>query len=222
MKFSLGSGYIVAVHPEGRIFVVIAAALSGLSIFFSGVNAFSVLTLILPVFCISFFRDPERVAPSQSGVVVSPADGKLLSIEAVDLPPEAGAGAEMMRLSIFLSVFDVHVNRMPVSGKVIAAHYVAGKFLNASLDKASIHNERNTVVVETEDGHKVVLVQIAGLIARRIVSKAETGIFFAIGDRYGIIRFGSRVDVYVPKSFKLNVSVGQTMLGGETVLATVA
>jgi len=220
MKFSLGSGYTFAIHHEGNIFCAVLGLISVVSILLGGLNVWSIVFLCVTVTCASFFRDPERVPPKDNNVVVGPADGKIVGIENVLVPLEAGLGAiEMTRISIFLSVFDVHVNRMPVSGKVVHVSYMPGKFFNASLDKASKDNERNTIVIETHHRHKIVCTQIAGLIARRIISDADVGDFFAMGERYGIIKFGSRVDLYIPDSYVLRVSVGQTVVGGETVMA---
>lgn len=220
MKFSLGSGYTLAIHNEGNIFCAVLAVICLISILLGGLNVWSIVFFFATLMCASFFRDPERIPPRDNDAVVGPADGKIVAIDNVIVPPESGLGAvKMTRISIFLSVFDVHVNRIPVSGKILHVAYIPGKFFNASLDKASKDNERNTIVIETTSKHKIICTQIAGLIARRIVSDADVGDFFAMGERYGIIKFGSRVDLYVPDSYILRVSVGQTVVGGETVMA---
>ena len=170
--------------------------------------------------CAYFFRDPERVTPSRAGVVVSAGDGKIVGTSAVTPPKELALGdAPLTRISVFLSVLDVHIVRAPVAGRVVRSAYVPGKFLNAELDKASEENERRAMVIETQTGQKVGVVLIAGLIARRIVTFVGEGASVAAGERIGLIRFGSRVDLYVPVTAKVIVTPGQTAIGGETVLA---
>lgn len=206
------------VHPAGRWFVVIfffcALFLDQFSTFFGWVG------LILTAWCAYFFRDPERVITAREGAVVSPADGKVTGIREVVPPAELNLGKEKLRkVSIFLNVFDVHINRVPVEGKIIARHYIPGKFLNAELDKASEKNERMLLAVERPDGVKVGFVQIAGLVARRIVCWAREGQTFARGERFGLIRFGSRMDVYLPLNADVRVELGQKVAAGETILA---
>jgi phosphatidylserine decarboxylase len=218
MKISLGSGYVLSIHQEGYkfigIFALVAFVLSMISPFWGIVGMF--LTLC----CIAFFRDPERISPLESGLVLSPADGIVTKIQTTEVAKDFSTiSGSCTKISIFLSVFDVHVNRVPVGGEVIETRYHPGKFLNASLDKASEHNERNAVVIKCENGDSIGFVQIAGLIARRIVSHAKIGDKFSSGQRYGIIRFGSRLDIYLPSDYKISVSEGQRMVGGETVLA---
>lgn len=187
-----------------------------------------VFGLVATAWCAYFFRDPRRVTPTRPGLIVSPADGLVIAIR--DVVPEAdlGLGNEVFtRISIFLNVFDVHVNRIPADGIVRARNYRHGKFLNASLDKASEDNERLALAVEMTGEHPyknklLGVVQIAGLIARRIVCTAQVGNSFQAGERFGIIRFGSRTDVYMPKGMQPLVIVGQRVLGGETVLADAA
>jgi phosphatidylserine decarboxylase len=180
--------------------------------------------LPVTIWCIAFFRDPERTAPPGEFRIVSPADGKLLpTIEAVP-PEELGLGPQpRRRLSIFMDVFNVHVNRAPVSGTVVALAYRPGKFFNASFDKASVHNERMSMrlrpAVSSDPANDLVVVQIAGLVARRIVCDVKDGAILARGDRYGMIRFGSRLDVYLPSSAKIVVQDGSVTRAGETVLA---
>jgi phosphatidylserine decarboxylase len=177
---------------------------------------------VLTLWCVYFFRDPIRVTPVRDGLVVAPADGKISSVALAVPPAELGLGSESVpRVSIFMSVFDVHVNRSPVSGEIERIVYRPGKFLNADLDKASEDNERNGLVVRTPSGRYGV-VQIAGLVARRIVCFVKEGQLVAAGERFGLIRFGSRVDIYLPAGTKPLVAVGQYALGGETVIADLA
>jgi phosphatidylserine decarboxylase len=170
--------------------------------------------------CAGFFRHPPRVPPTRPGVVVAPADGQVCLIETAAPPPELGMGdAELMRVSIFLSVFDAHVQRAPVSGEVVAVEHRPGLFGSADLPEASDSNERNSVRIRTADGAEIVAVQIAGLVARRIVCNVQAGDKLAIGDTYGLIRFGSRLDTYLPAGAQLLVGLGQRAVAGETVLA---
>jgi len=178
------------------------------------------LGLIAAGFCAYFFRDPPRVVPVREGLIVSPADGKLLPIVEAVPPAELEMGDEpLTRLSIFLNVFNVHVNRVAVGGEVTGLSYNKGAFVNASFDKASDLNERMSVKVRVPDGRQVVFVQIAGLVARRIICNLEVGQQVRTGEVFGLIRFGSRTDIYLPKGVAPLVAPGQTMVGGETVLA---
>jgi len=211
---------LVPPHPAGIPFIgggVIAAL-----IFFTFAEFLGYIALIFTAFCLYFFRDPNRVVPQKSSLVVSSADGTVSGIvHDVSLPPEL-AGADdgrYTRISTFLSVLDVHVQRAPVSGKIIRKVYSPGKFLNADLDKASEDNERCSLLIETPSGQKVCVVQIAGLIARRILNDVREEQDLRAGTRYGIIRFGSRVDIYIPESASPLVCVGQRAIGGETVFA---
>jgi len=171
-------------------------------------------------FCLYFFRDPERVRPTRPGALVAPADGRVVSVEQVAPPAELGLGAApRWRVATFLSVLNVHVNRVPGDGTVTAVAYHAGQFLNASVDKASELNERNALAIRLADGRSIAVVQIAGLIARRIICQVKTGDTVQGGARFGIIRFGSRTDLYLPEGVAPLVCVGQTMVGGETVMA---
>ena len=166
------------------------------------------------------FRDPERVTPIADGLIISPADGVVSMIETVTVPPELALDDdEAVRISVFMNVFDVHVNRSPINGKIHKISYIPGKFINAELDKASEHNERQALTVETNEGVKIGFVQIAGLVARRIVKFVNEGDQLLAGQRFGLIRFGSRVDVYLPKGHEALVCVGQKAIAGETVLA---
>jgi phosphatidylserine decarboxylase len=174
----------------------------------------------LTIWCYYFFRDPRRAVPQGEGLVVSPADGVVSLIEAAVPPPELGMAPEpLTRVSVFMSVFNCHVNRTPVAGRVTSVAYRPGKFLNASLDKASDDNERNGICLELPDGRKLAVVQIAGLVARRILCWAKPGQLLRTGERFGLIRFGSRLDVYLPPGVAPLVSLGQTMVAGETVIA---
>ncbi len=168
-----------------------------------------------------FFRDPDRVTPLREGLVVSAADGRVSLIETVTPPTELGFSdnRERVRVSVFLSVFDVHINRAPVAGRIVRSLYIPGAFLNANLDKASEENERRALVIQMPDGSEIAVVQIAGLVARRIVTFSHEGDTVGVGQRFGLIRFGSRVDVYLPPDKVPLVAVGQRAVGGETVLA---
>jgi len=208
---------ITPIHQEGYIFIAL----------------FAIVTLILnwvwsplgwiggfaTLWCAYFFRDPPRVTPVLEGLVVSPADGIVSSIGFFEPPPELGLGAEaMQRVSVFMSVFDCHVNRAPITGRVSRIAYKPGLFLNADLDKASEDNERNGLIIDSPLG-RFGVVQIAGLIARRIVCFVQEGQSLGVGERFGLIRFGSRVDVYMPAGARVLVAVGTKAIAGETVLA---
>ena len=205
-------------HPAGWPFILggLAAIVVGLLF---GVWL-SWLGLIFALFCLFFFRDPTRIPPPRPGAIVSPADGRIVSV-ALDTPPaELGLGATpRWRVSIFLSVLNVHVNRVPVSGTITRIAYRHGAFVSASLDKASTDNERNAVAMRLPDGRELAVVQIAGLIARRILCSVHEGDAVKGGDRFGIIRFGSRTDLYLPDGVTPLVCIGQTMVGGETLIA---
>jgi phosphatidylserine decarboxylase len=213
-------GAFVPIHPDGYKFVAGAAVAT--LILFALAPPLGWLTAIATAWCAYFFRDPERVVPARQGLVVSGADGKIAAIARAVPPRELQLGAApLTRISVFLSIFDVHIVRAPVGGKIVRSHYVPGAFLNAELDKASEANERQALVIETEKGQKTGLVLIAGLIARRIVTFVGEGASVAQGERVGLIRFGSRVDVYLPAGARVLVEIGQTAIGGETVLAEI-
>lgn len=209
------------VHREGWPFIALFAAVNLLAFLFS--PWLGAILLPLSVWCVAFFRDPDRKTPTERGAVIAPADGRLLPVVEAVAPPELGMGDRpRLRLSIFMNVFNVHVNRNPVSGTVIAKSYHPGTFINASFDKASIHNERMSLRVrpEGDDGvHDLAVVQIAGLVARRIVCDLVQGQGVQRGARFGIIRFGSRVDVYLPPDASVAVKEGQSVRAGETILA---
>lgn len=209
------------IHKEGYPFIALFAAVNLLAFLLSAWLGW--LLLPVTIWCVAFFRDPERKLPDGEGLILCPADGKLLPIVEAVPPAELGMGsAARPRLSVFMNVFNVHVNRNPVSGKVVALAYRPGKFFNASFDKASIHNERMSVRLRPEgrgeDGDLAV-VQIAGLVARRIVCDLTQGESVTRGARFGIIRFGSRVDVYLPPGTEILVQAGIKTVAGETVLA---
>ncbi|MCF8478585.1 MAG: phosphatidylserine decarboxylase [Pseudolabrys sp.] len=208
---------MVPITPEGYPFIGVFALVS--LILFWVWTPLGWLGTVLTVWCIYFFRDPPRVTPVREGLVVSPADGRVSQITTAPPPHELGLGpAPLLRISIFMSVFDCHVNRSPVAGRVEKVIYQPGKFFNADLDKASADNERNSVVISSA-GTRIAVVQIAGLIARRIVCYVRETQPVGAGERFGMIRFGSRLDVYLPEGTPSMVAVGQTALAGETVLA---
>ena len=209
---------LVPMHPEGRKFVAVFAAVTLVAgavfapLFWAG--------LVLTIWCYYFFRDPVRSVPEGDNLVLSPADGVISLITETKAPTELGLADEpRMRVSIFMSVFNCHVNRAPTSGTVENIVYHKGKFVNASLDKASEHNERNVLALRRDDGTDLVVVQIAGLIARRIVCFTRPSERLKSGERFGLIRFGSRLDVYLPAGVQPLVTLGQTTTAGETILA---
>lgn len=203
-------------HPAGRPFVL--GGVIGTVLLRRFARPLGLLGAVLTGWCAWFFREPQRVPPSRSGVLIAPADGTVATVEKAVPPAELGMGAApMMRVSVFLSVFDVHVQRAPIAGDVAAVAYRPGKFLSADLDKASEENERNAVLLRGT--HDIAVVQIAGLVARRIVCSVRQGDRIAAGDTYGLIRFGSRVDTYFPADARVLVEPGQRAVGGETVLA---
>lgn len=210
--------FLKPMHPEGLKFVGIFAAVSLLLFLVTPVLGW--IGVGLTVWCYYFFRDPVRVTPLREGLVISPADGIVSLIEKAVPPAELGMAADALtRVSVFMNVFNCHVNRNPIEGTVTAVAYRPGKFLNASLDKASDDNERNSLCVQVPDGRQIAVVQIAGLVARRIMCWTTEGQSLKTGERFGLIRFGSRLDVYLPDGVAPLVTVGQTMTAGETVLA---
>ena len=205
-------------HPEGRRFVAIGA-LASVALFFLW-SPLGWIGLGSTIWVYYFFRDPERVVPTRPNIMVSPADGVVSMIQQAIPPPDLDLNMdEMVRISIFMSVFDCHVNRLPAAGRIDKVAYRPGKFFNASLDKASEQNERNGLAVTLPDGRRYGAVQIAGLVARRILCWAEEERDMARGARFGLIRFGSRLDIYLPEGAAPLVHVGQTMIAGETVIA---
>ena len=209
---------LAPIHPDGWKFI--AAAALATVILFALSAPLGWIGLILTLWIAYFFRDPWRVTPARPGLIVSPADGTVVSLAPAPPPPELEMGAEPVpRIGIFLNLFDVHVARAPIAGRLAARRYTKGRFVNASLDKASEHNERLAIRMVMEEGPEVAFVLIAGLVARRIVCQAYEGQRLAVGERIGIIRFGSRVDVYCPPPYVPLVVVGQRTIAGETVLA---
>lgn len=212
-----------SIHPEGRKFGAIAAAIT-LALFVVGWSMLAWLMVLVTLWVFAFFRDPVRVTPSDPDVLVAPADGLITLIQHVQPPreiagPDGLGDAPMTRVSIFMSVFDVHINRTPISGTIRQVVYISGKFINADLDKASEDNERQHIVVERSDGLRIGFTQIAGLVARRIVSFVKPGDIVAAGQRIGLIRFGSRVDIYLPAGTAPRVALGQRTIAGETIIA---
>lgn len=210
---------LAPVHRDGWRFIAIFAAVT-LVLFWLDLDPLAWLGVILTAWCAYFFRDPERITPLRDGLVISPADGRISCIEQVTPPPELDLEREpLTRISIFMNVFDVHVNRSPVAGRIARLAYIPGLFVNADLDKASLDNERQALTLELADGRRIGTVQIAGLVARRIVKFVQEGDRLLAGQRIGLIRFGSRVDVFLPKGVAALACVGQRAVAGETVLA---
>ena len=209
---------LAPIHPDGWRFIAIAALASIL--LFALWEPLGWLGIIVTAWCVYFFRDPWRVTPMRDGLVVAPADGLVVAVDRAPPPPQLGLGdGAMTRIGIFLNVLDVHINRVPMSGRVAKLAYNPGKFLNASLDKASEENERMAIRLATTEGADIAVVQVAGLIARRIVCNLVEGQEVVAGQRFGLIRFGSRTDVYLPLAWTPLAIVGQRVLGGETVIA---
>jgi phosphatidylserine decarboxylase len=209
---------LTPIHPEGYPFIG-GFALASLVLFWLWTPLGWLATLVT-LWCAYFFRDPPRVTPVRDGIVVAPADGRVSQVANAVPPNELGLGDRPLpRVSIFMSVFDCHINRSPIAGRIERVVYRAGKFLSADLDKASEDNERNAFVIAMGDGRRIAVIQIAGLVARRIVPFAREGDAVGAGQRIGMIRFGSRVDVYLPEGTRALAAEGQTALAGETVLA---
>ena len=207
------------IHREGWKFSAISLLISILLTF--TLPMLSLFGFLITFFILWFFRDPDRNTQNENNKIISPADGKVCLIDSSIPPKELNYGnTKMLRVCIFMNVFNVHVNRSPVKGKIKKIEYKEGSFFNASLDKASEKNERNSIVISTENGIEVIVVQIAGLIARRILSFVNDGDQLKSGERFGLIRFGSRVDIYLPKTFKSEVKVGDKTVAGETILGS--
>jgi len=209
------------IHKEGYKFIIIFALVTIMFALLS--KTLGLIGLVLTLWCIFFFRDPERVIPTEVNAIISPADGVVTKIEyGVAAPDDLGYGDKKWnKMSVFLNVFNVHVNRTPVAGTITKVSYKPGKFLSANDAGASSENERNSIVVKTPAGDEIIFVQVAGLVARRIVSDAKEGQEVKAGDRYGIIRFGSRADLYFPNNVEIKAMLGQTMIGGETIIARI-
>jgi phosphatidylserine decarboxylase len=213
--------FLKPMHPEGYRFVAIFAVVT--VVLFLIWQPLGWVGVLLTIWCYYFFRDPKRSVPLGDSLILSPADGVVSLIEPAVPPAELGMGEQALtRVSVFMSVFNCHINRMPIGGKIEAIAYRPGKFVSASLDKASADNERNSVCIGLADGRKLAVVQIAGLVARRIVCFTQVGQSLRTGDRFGLIRFGSRLDVYLPDGVAPMVALGQTMIGGESVIADLA
>ena len=218
MSGSMLSTFVKPMHPEGSKFVAIFATIT--LVLFLLWEPLGWIGVGLTVWVYYFFRDPERVVPNDHGIMVSPADGIVSLLELAVPPMELELGSEpMTRVSVFMSVFNCHVNRIPAAGRITIVAYHHGKFLNASLDKASEQNERNGITVELDDGRQYGVVQIAGLVARRIMCWSAEGSDMQRGERFGLIRFGSRLDIYLPNGTERTVQIGQTMIAGETIIA---
>lgn len=210
---------IILVIAAGSLLISIAAVLV-----FGRTGSWAAVVLIaITMWAVWFFRDPDRAPPAERGVFLAPADGIVASVvraeppEELELPPDLASG--LTRISIFMNIFNVHVNRSPVDGRVLRLRYRPGRFINASLDKASRHNERCSMLLETPDERQIAVVQIAGLVARRIVSRVQEGQYLLAGERFGMIRFGSRLDVYVPEDVVPVVRVGEKTVAGLTIIA---
>lgn len=209
----------VPIHREGWRFLAVFAGVT-LVLFWLEWEFLAWIAVVATAWCAFFFRDPERVTPLRAGLLISPADGRISAIEKVIPPPELDLDREpTTRISVFMNVFDVHVNRSPLDARVSKISYIPGAFLSADLDKASADNERQAFTLELADGGKIGVVQIAGLIARRIVKFVNEGERLTAGQRFGLIRFGSRVDLYLPKGASPAVAIGQRAIAGETVFA---
>jgi phosphatidylserine decarboxylase len=209
---------LTPIHRAG--WPLIAAFVAGTILLWWLWMPLGLIGVVLTAWCIYFFRDPARVTPTRSGLVISPADGVVQMIQPAVPPTELGLPPRpLMRISVFMNVFNVHVNRIPVDAEVLNVQHQSGRFLNAALDKASEENERQSIHLRLADGREIGLVQIAGLVARRIHCDLTTGRRVRAGERFGIIRFGSRVDVYLPDGVQPLVAVGQTTVAGETVIA---
>ncbi len=203
------------IAKEGYPFIAIGVAITVLCLGISGwVSA--IFPVLLTLFCVWFFRDPKRKVPQDDGQLVSPADGKVVDISRVE--EDRFLNKPAIKVSIFLDVFNVHVNRVPTAGKIVDISYNKGKFLNAGVPKASLENEQNALIIETTSGKKIVCIQIAGLIARRIVCWTQKGDQMDRGERFGLIRFGSRVDLFLPTETEIQISVGDKVVGGETIV----
>ena len=212
----------IQLAKDGKGTILFVFAIFLISFIGLGIGATTMIALFLLLLTLYFFRDPERVLPDKKNIVVSPCDGKILKIETSSLPEELSGSDtnEYTKISVFMNVNDVHVQRMPIDCRVKRIEYIKGAFINASLDKASKDNERNIVLVERENGDNICIVQIAGFIARRIVCSVEKDEMCKIGERYGMIKFGSRIELYLPKNYKIEVLAGQRVVCGETIVAS--
>jgi len=211
--------FLIPIHRIGRPFVAAAAIASVVLWIFLGFGFF-IAGVLVTLFVAAFFRDPPRVVPLTKGLIVAPGDGRIVDVTTVEPPDELGLEpGERVRIAIFLSVFDVHIQRAPIAGRIARYIYTPGRYTNAVSPDAGRENERKAMIIETADGTEIAVVQIAGWIARRIVTFMGEGEPLGIGERYGLIRFGSRVELYLPPGVAAQVGVGQYVSGGETVLA---
>ena len=206
----------IKIHNEGWLYFIISSIITFVFIIF--IPILGILLLVLTFYIYYFFRDPMRSIPDED-LVVSPADGIITSIVEADPPIKVDTKVNYIKISIFLNIFNVHVNRIPVSGRIDSINYISGKFFNASLDKSSKDNERNIISIKNKKNELIVVSQIAGLIARRIVCNLKENQDVVKGNRFGIIKFGSRVDLYLPLDYEILISLGQTMVGGETIIS---
>ncbi len=206
----------IKIHQEGWVYFIVCSILT--IIFFPFFPFIGFLMLIVSIYIFYFFRDPNRVIPVDD-VIVAPSDGLITYIGKSKAPRECNINEKFTKLSIFLNIFNVHVNRTPTDGKIINISYVPGRFINATLDKSSLDNERNIITIEKNNKDIVIVSQIAGLIARRIICDLKVDQEIIKGDRFGIIKFGSRVDLYLPLNYTVLVSKGQTVIGGETIIS---
>lgn len=212
---------LTPIHPEGHRFLAVFGIVT--LVLFWVATPLGWIGVVLTLWCAYFFRDPVRVTPMRDGLVISPADGRVSSIVEVIPPAELGLGEQLRtRISVFMNVFDCHVNRAPIAGRVERIVYTPGVFVNAELDKASEDNERNALVIELGEGDKLGVVQIAGLVARRIVCWSKEDDILEAGERFGLIRFGSRLDIYLPPGKVPQIILGQRAVAGETILADLA
>ncbi len=207
----------IKINKHGWIYLIVILLLT--IVFYPFIPFLSIIFFIILIFTAYFFRDPDKVVPIDDNLILSPADGVITYIGEASAPSELDQDdIRYNKISIFLNVFDIHINRVPATGKILRCQYIKGKFYNATLDKSSTDNERNIILMEAKK-NKIIFVQIAGLIARRIVSDLKIGQEVNQGDRYGLIKFGSRVDLYISKEIKFHVSKGQRVIGGETIIA---
>lgn len=222
MHVHFGSFLNFYIHSEGVKIVGVFCFLSLILLTIFGLNGITVLSIAMTLFIVHFFRDPVRITKYKKGDIIAPADGIITFLDEYNLPDDIDTQNKenYTRISIFMSPLDVHVNRVPVEGEIVKVKYIPGKFVNVTLDKDSRDNERNIVKMISDNGDSVYFTQIAGFLARRIVCDVKKGDKLEAGDKFGIIKFGSRVDVYVPSDYKINVVNGQRMVGGETILAT--
>lgn len=204
------------INSEGTVYLTISAILT--IILFPFFPIIGIIFLIFTLIIVIFFRDPVRIVPIDD-MILSPADGVITSIKETTAPNESGIKNKFTKVSIFLNIFNVHINRIPTYGKVRNIKYIYGKFISATLNKSSENNERNIIVIEKNNSDIIILTQIAGLIARRIVCNLKNNEDLIQGERFGMIKFGSRVDIYLPKSYPLLVAIGQTVIGGETIIS---